>query len=121
MQFAVEIVVRGIDYPTFRRVYYSEEFNQQVAQAIKLKERFQVEHVVGARTRLDVVRHGAQPHPAVWGRVRGRAGQQRGDGERGHGENPEAGAGGTGGGRGHRHSPGEDSKRINGTDWLYES
>jgi hypothetical protein len=46
MKFAVEIVVRGIDYPTFRRVYYSEEFNAQVALAAKLKERFQIEHVV---------------------------------------------------------------------------
>jgi hypothetical protein len=46
MKFAVEIAVRGIDYPTFRRVYYSEEFNQQVAEAVKLKERFQLEHVV---------------------------------------------------------------------------
>jgi hypothetical protein len=45
MQFVVEIVVRGIDYPTFRRVYYSEEFNSDVAQAVKLKERTQVEHV----------------------------------------------------------------------------
>jgi Protein of unknown function (DUF2505) len=46
MKFAVEIVARGIDYPTFRRVYYSEEFNQQVSQAAKVKERFQQEHVV---------------------------------------------------------------------------
>src|SRR5271170_3753763 len=45
MQFVVEIVVRGIEYPTFRRVYYSEEFNQEVAQAVKLKERGQLEHV----------------------------------------------------------------------------
>jgi hypothetical protein len=45
MQFVVEIVVRGIDYPTFRRVYYSEEFNDDVAQAAKLKERGQLEHV----------------------------------------------------------------------------
>ena len=46
MQFVVEIVVRGIDYPTFRRVYYSEEFNQDVAEAARLKERGQLEHVV---------------------------------------------------------------------------
>jgi hypothetical protein len=46
MKFAVEIVARGIDYPSFRRVYYSEEFNQSVAAAAKLKERFQKEHVV---------------------------------------------------------------------------
>jgi hypothetical protein len=46
MQFVVEIVVRGIDYPSFRRVYYSEEFNEEVAQAVKLKERSQLEHVV---------------------------------------------------------------------------
>jgi hypothetical protein len=46
MKFAVEIVARGIDYPTFRRVYYSEEFNQQVAKAAKVKDRFQQEHVV---------------------------------------------------------------------------
>ena len=46
MKFAVEISVRGIDYPTFRRVYYSEEFNKQVAEAVKLKERYQLEHVV---------------------------------------------------------------------------
>ena|ERR1700722_2347296 len=45
MQFVVEIVVRGIDYPSFRRVYYSEEFNSDVAQAVKLKERSQLEHV----------------------------------------------------------------------------
>lgn len=45
MQFVVEIVVRGIDYPTFRRVYYSEEFNDDVAHAAKLKERGQLEHV----------------------------------------------------------------------------
>jgi hypothetical protein len=45
MQFVVEIVVRGIDYPTFRRVYYSEEFNDDVALAAKLKERGQLEHV----------------------------------------------------------------------------
>jgi hypothetical protein len=46
MQFVVEIVVKGIDYPTFRRVYYSEEFNKDVAQAAKLKERGQLEHTV---------------------------------------------------------------------------
>jgi hypothetical protein len=67
MQFAVEIVVRGIDYPTFRRVYYSEEFNQQVAQAIKLKERFQVEHVVlpdgKERRRVHVVPRATIPVP----------------------------------------------------------
>jgi len=34
MQFVVEIVVRGIDYPSFRRIYYSDEFNQDVAQAV---------------------------------------------------------------------------------------
>jgi Protein of unknown function (DUF2505) len=45
MKFVVEIVVRGIDYPSFRRIYYSEEFNGEVAQAVKLKERVQLEHV----------------------------------------------------------------------------
>jgi hypothetical protein len=45
MKFEIEIVARGIDYPTFRRVYYSEEFNQDVAEAVKLKERTQQEHV----------------------------------------------------------------------------
>ena len=44
MKFVVEIVVRGIDYPSFRRVYYSEEFNGDVAEAVKLKERIQLEH-----------------------------------------------------------------------------
>jgi hypothetical protein len=45
MKFAVEIVARGIDYPRFRQVYYSEEFNRDVAQAVKLKERSQQEYV----------------------------------------------------------------------------
>jgi hypothetical protein len=43
MKFAIEIAARGIDFPNFRRVYYSEEFNQQVAEAVKLKERVQVD------------------------------------------------------------------------------
>jgi Protein of unknown function (DUF2505) len=46
MKFAVEIAARGIDFPSFRRVYYSEEFNQEVAEAVKLKERSQQEFVV---------------------------------------------------------------------------
>jgi hypothetical protein len=45
MKFAVEIVARGIDYPRFRQVYYSEEFNRDVAEAVKLKERTQEEYV----------------------------------------------------------------------------
>jgi hypothetical protein len=45
MKFEIEIVTRGIDYPTFRRVYYSEEFNQDVAEAVKLKARTQTEFV----------------------------------------------------------------------------
>src|SRR5258708_18219842 len=45
MKFAVEIVARGIDYPRFRQVYYSEEFNRDVAVAVKLKERTQIEYV----------------------------------------------------------------------------
>jgi hypothetical protein len=45
MKFAVEIAARGIDFPSFRRVYYSEEFNQAVADAVKLKERSQLEFV----------------------------------------------------------------------------
>jgi len=45
MNFAVEIAARGIDFPSFRRVYYSEEFNQEVAEAVKLKERSQKEFV----------------------------------------------------------------------------
>jgi hypothetical protein len=45
MKFAVEIVARGIDYPRFRQVYYSEEFNRDVASAVKLKERTQEEYV----------------------------------------------------------------------------
>ncbi len=45
MKFAVEIVARGIDYPRFRQVYYSEEFNASVAEAVKLKERTQQEYV----------------------------------------------------------------------------
>jgi hypothetical protein len=45
MKFAVEIVARGIDYPRFRQVYYSEEFNKSVAEAVKLKERTQEEYV----------------------------------------------------------------------------
>jgi hypothetical protein len=45
MKFEIEIVARGIDYPTFRRVYYSEEFNHDVAEAVKIKERTQLEHV----------------------------------------------------------------------------
>jgi hypothetical protein len=44
MNFAVEIVTRGVDYTRFRRVYNSEEFNREVAQAAKLKERSLVEH-----------------------------------------------------------------------------
>jgi hypothetical protein len=46
MKFAIEIAARGIDFPSFRRVYYSEEFNQEVAEAVKLKERSQQEFVV---------------------------------------------------------------------------
>jgi hypothetical protein len=46
MKFQIEIVVKGIDYATFRRVYYSEELNKDVADAVKLKERTQREHVV---------------------------------------------------------------------------
>jgi hypothetical protein len=45
MKFAVEIVVRGIDYPSFRRIYYSEEFNRELAEAVKIQERTQIEHV----------------------------------------------------------------------------
>jgi hypothetical protein len=45
MKFAVEIVARGIDYARFRQVYYSEEFNHDVAEAVKLKERTQEEYV----------------------------------------------------------------------------
>jgi hypothetical protein len=67
MQFVVEIVVKGIDYPTFRRVYYSEEFNQDVAQAVKLKERGQLEHVVlpdgKERRRVRVVPRVSVPAP----------------------------------------------------------
>jgi hypothetical protein len=43
MKFAVEIVARGIDFPRFRQVYYSEEFNADVAEAAKLQERSQQE------------------------------------------------------------------------------
>jgi Protein of unknown function (DUF2505) len=67
MQFVVEIVVRGIDYPTFRRVYYSAEFNDDVAQAAKLKERGQLEHVTlpdgRERRRVRVVPRVALPGP----------------------------------------------------------
>jgi hypothetical protein len=45
MKFAVEIVARGIDYPRFRQVYYSEEFNHDVANAAKVQERTQQEFV----------------------------------------------------------------------------
>ncbi len=45
MKFAVDIVTRGVDYPRFRRVYHSEEFNGEVAVAAKLKERTLLEHV----------------------------------------------------------------------------
>jgi hypothetical protein len=45
MKFGVEIVARGIDFPRFRQVYYSEEFNRDVAEAVKLKERTQQEYV----------------------------------------------------------------------------
>jgi hypothetical protein len=45
MKFAVEIMARGIDFPRFRQVYYSEEFNREVAEAVKLKERTQQEYV----------------------------------------------------------------------------
>jgi len=44
MNFAVEIVTRGVDYTRFRRVYNSEEFNREVATAAKLKERTLIEH-----------------------------------------------------------------------------
>src|SRR5882672_5337733 len=67
MQFVVEIVVRGIDYPSFRRIYYSEEFNQDVAQAVKLKERGQLEHVTlpdgTERRRVRVVPRVSLPAP----------------------------------------------------------
>lgn len=45
MKFAVEIVARGIDYPRFRQVYYSEEFNKEVAATVGLRERTQEEYV----------------------------------------------------------------------------
>jgi hypothetical protein len=67
MKFAVEILARGIDYPSFRRVYYSEEFNQQVAQAAKLKERSQIEHVTlpdgKERRRVHIVPRVSLPGP----------------------------------------------------------
>ncbi len=69
MKFAVEIVARGIDYPSFRRVYYSEEFNQEVAQAVKLKERTQEEHLVlpdgKERRRVRVVPRVTVPAPVM--------------------------------------------------------
>jgi hypothetical protein len=43
MKFAIEIVARGIDFPRFRQVYYSEEFNRDVAEAARLQERSQQE------------------------------------------------------------------------------
>jgi hypothetical protein len=45
MKFAVEIVARGIDYPRFRQIYYSEEFNREVAAEAKVQERTQQEFV----------------------------------------------------------------------------
>jgi Protein of unknown function (DUF2505) len=45
MKFSVEIVTRGVDYGRFRRAYNSEQFNREVAQAAKLKERTLLEHV----------------------------------------------------------------------------
>jgi hypothetical protein len=67
MKFAVEIVVRGIDYPSFRRIYYSEEFNRDVAEAVKLQERTQVEHVTlpdgRERRRVHIVPRATLPAP----------------------------------------------------------
>src|SRR5271165_2871113 len=65
MKFAVDIMTRGVDYPRFRRVYHSEEFNREVALAAKLKERTLLEHVKLAdgkeRRRVHLVPHIALP------------------------------------------------------------
>jgi Protein of unknown function (DUF2505) len=67
MKFSVEIVARGIDYPSFRKIYYSEEFNHEVAEAVKLKERVQLEHVTlpdgREKRRVRVVPRATLPAP----------------------------------------------------------
>jgi hypothetical protein len=61
MKFAVEILARGIDYPRFRQVYYSEEFNREVGAALKLTERSLLEFVTEPggkeRRRVHIVPH----------------------------------------------------------------
>jgi hypothetical protein len=46
MKFAVEITAKGIDFPKFREIFYSDEFNEELAEALKLKERSQLEVVI---------------------------------------------------------------------------
>lgn len=46
MKFTVSLLTRRVDYPRFRQVYFSEQFNREVMTAVNLLERTTTEHVV---------------------------------------------------------------------------
>jgi hypothetical protein len=45
MKFSIEIVTHGVEYPRFRRIYHSEDFNREVATAANIT-RTLLEHKV---------------------------------------------------------------------------
>jgi hypothetical protein len=59
MKFSVEIVGRGADLERIRKIYFSQEFADEIAKAANLVERKQLEHVQEPdgkeRTRTHVV------------------------------------------------------------------
>lgn len=65
MQFTIDLRARGIDYPVFRDVYFSERFNRHIMAAVNLVERTQTEHLVSRngqeRMRVHVVPRIALP------------------------------------------------------------
>lgn len=46
MKFTVDIHTRRVDYPRFRQVYFSEQFNREIVRAVNLQERTTTEHVI---------------------------------------------------------------------------
>ena len=69
MKFTIDLFARGVDYPRFRDVYFSQAFNREIMAAINLQERTTVEHVVAhdgkERMRVRVVPRIALPGPIL--------------------------------------------------------
>jgi len=71
MEFAIEMLTRGVSYARFRHVYYSEPFHQELVPAIRLKERVVRERVQlpDGRERISVYIAPRVELPAVLAKV----------------------------------------------------